>query len=162
MSEEEIEEGEVVTYYQLREIYGGDDSKKELKKLTLRCINCDHIDTVIGMRQRKDKKRIPSPDKDKDKPNPSPFNPGDINPSPWRIKWQKQYTADDSNANKIKQNIENMKECVGEKLKHTTDDDDGYSLISTGYKEEFECPNCSSSAVTLTEKSYKIVTARLL
>lgn len=49
-------EPEERTYYQLREIYDGNDNNPELEKLKLECLNCGNLDTVKEMRVLKSKR----------------------------------------------------------------------------------------------------------
>lgn len=142
---EELEEGKIVTYAELRELYGSDNDS-ELKKLTLRCLNCGHIDTVMGMRKKKTQSTRKSPSG----------------------RW-----------------AERLKECVKESRKCANKGDSGENkdIYTFGissppfnstykppspfggkplYEEALYCPNCGSTAVTLTKESVKKATAKAL
>ncbi|KXB03899.1 hypothetical protein AKJ45_00165 [candidate division MSBL1 archaeon SCGC-AAA261F19] len=49
-------EAEERSYYQLRELYDGDDHDPELEKLKLKCKDCGHLGTVKEMRVLKSKR----------------------------------------------------------------------------------------------------------
>lgn len=112
----DINKGEVITYRELLRIYR-ENEDLELKKLTLKCMNCGHLDTVMNMRI-----------------NSSEFG-------------KPQIKQEKSTKNSLSDTTDMKKKEVKNSQK---------------YQEEFKCPECGSTAIKLTQRSYDKVVAEAL
>lgn len=144
----DIEEGEVITYHDLRSVYDDDNNDKDLKRIKLECMNCGQIGTVYGMRQKKNldknNKGVPlSPSGDKDKK---------WLPSTKKYKWIAQNCQSDESKSKAL-STQQIKDCIAQTKGKKDDDKDYFSKMGLrkSYKEYFECPNCGSTAIALAE-----------